>query len=233
MMKMRIAIVMALMLSLNMANAEELNLEPAKKTTTQSKKTVANTNRQAAKKTATVAKKSSSSNKPTHTLAVNFGPAWITSKMYVPVSYGRYEEKSRKTGTELTAEYNCVFSSCYGFGITYSHNHTGYGNGVDVDLNYIGPSFVMAGNLSPKWRGKLDVGLGYGNMKTGGESEGGLAFKAATGVEYLVSKNFGIGAELMTISTYFGKQEDNYPGDKDDTNGIARLGLNVGMRFYF
>ena len=235
--KMKVVItMMALMMSFSMANAEQFEFQPAKKTTTAKKTgktTAANTNQKAAKNATTVTKKSSSAKKPTHTLSVNAGPAWITSKVYVPTSYGKYEKKSWQTGLELGAEYNCVFSSGYGFGINYSHNHTSYGKGIDMDLNYIGPSFVMAGKFTPKWRGKLDVGFGYGNMSTGDESEGGLAFKASTGVEYLVSKNIGIGAELMTISTWFGKQDDGYPGDDYDTNGIARIGLNVGMRIYF
>ena len=176
--------------------------------------------------------KVNSAKKATHTLSLNAGPAWITSKVYVPSGYS-YKEKSWKTGLEMTAEYNCVFSSGFGFGITYARNHTSYGNGYDMNLNYIGPSFVMAGNLTPKWRGKLDVGIGYANMETDGETEGGLGVKSAAGMEYLLSKNIGIGAELMSVSTWFGEREGDYPGDDDDLNGITRIGVTVGMRIYF
>ncbi len=132
----------------------------------------------------------------------------------------------------MTAEYHCVFKNNLGFGITYSHNDTGYPYDAKMNLNYIGPSFVIAGNLSEKLRGKLDVGLGYANCSDGFTHQNGLGYKTSTELEYVLSDKIGIAVQLMSITTRLGKQDSYYPGNKDDINGVERFGLSIGMRIH-
>lgn len=164
-----------------------------------------------------------SSNTAFHTLTFDVGPAWITSKMYTPS--GKY---TWRTGLELGAEYSCVFSKGYGFGITYLRNHTNYPD-ANVDLNYIGPSFVYAGNFSEKWRAMAEIGLGYGNINDGSGWQSGFGTKYTAGVEYMLSDKLGVCAKLRNMAVYFGKQDSDYPGDDDDLNGISRLALQLGL----
>ena len=83
----------------------------------------------------------------THTLSLDMGPAWVTSKVYT--SEGTYKWR---TGLELGVEYSCVFKKGYGFGFSVLHNTTKYPD-VKATQIFVGPSFVYAGNFSRKWRG--------------------------------------------------------------------------------
>lgn len=169
-----------------------------------------------------------SEKKITHVFALNAGPAWITSKVYTPDGSYRW-----RTGLEMVADYNCIFKQGMGFGITVAHNSTSYPRSGSMKQLYAGASFVYSGRWGDKWRAKADAGLGYANCGDDYSTQGGLGIKAAYGIEYMMSPNVGLGLEMTSFSSYFGKHEDNhYPGDRNDTNGVARVGLTVGLRFY-
>ena len=97
---------------------------------------------------------------------------------------------------------------------------------------YAGASFVYSGKWGDKWRAKVDAGLGYANCKDDISTEGGLGLKAAYGVEYMVSRQVGLGLEILSVTSYLGSQTNNYSGEKNDRNGVSRLGLTLGLRFY-
>ena len=162
------------------------------------------------------------------TLTFEMGPSWVTSKMYFPNG----KKYTWRTGLEIGAEYTCVFSKGYGFGITFMHNRTDYPMDA-VKLNFIGPSFVYAGNFSEKWRGKVSFGVGFSNFADEYEKQSGVGTRYAAGVEHVVTKHFGIGATLQTMTLYLGKNDDNYPGDSDDYKGVSRFGVNLTAHYYF
>lgn len=168
-----------------------------------------------------------SQKKITHTLAVSAGPAWITSKVYTS-----HEWYSWRTGMELTGEYNCVFSGGTGFGITYTSNITSYPNAGDLKQYYVGPSLVYAGFLGSHWHAKVDVGIGYTNCSDELSSEGGVGLKSGLSIEYLPCRNVGIGLEMISVSSYLGKQPEIAPDNSNERNGVARIGLTLGLRVY-
>ena len=161
-----------------------------------------------------------------HSLTLGVGPAWITSKIYTPK--GKY---TMQTGMEVMAEYDCVFSKGYGFGLTFAHNQTAYPGDAKLYQFFVGPSFVYAGYFGKRWWAKVDLGLGYAVCDDTYEKQNGLGTKTGISFNYLVSPKIAIGAHLRAISATFGEQSADYPGSKDDVNGIARFGLTFGVRF--
>lgn len=168
-----------------------------------------------------------SQNKTMHTFAVSVGPAWITSKVYTPKN-----SYSWRTGFEVTGEYNCVFSGGTGFGITYTSNITSYPNAGDLKQYYVGPSLVYAGFLGSHWHAKVDVGIGYTNCSDELSSEGGVGLKSGLSIEYLPCRNVGIGLEMISVSSYLGNRSDFAPRNTNERNGIARIGLTLGLRVH-
>ena len=145
----------------------------------------------------------------THTLSLNMGPAWITSKMYTP--RGTYKWR---TGLELT---------------------TNYPDG-NTTQNYVGPSFVYAGNFSRKWRGMTEVGVGYSTFNDGYDTSAGFGSKYSVGLEYMLSDKIGINAKLTGITTFLDEKEDDYGGygkNEDEISGVVRLAFQLGTCFHF
>ena len=169
----------------------------------------------------------SGDSKPTpHTISFNVGPAWITSKVYTP-----YDTYTWRGGFELGVEYSCVFSKGYGFGLSYLHNITSYPE-AKARINFMGPSFVYAGLISRKWRGIIEIGLGYSTFSDGYSTESGLGVKYSTGMEYMLSDNIGISAKLRNLTVYMGGKDEGY-GDDDEAKGVARLAFQFGVNFHF
>jgi hypothetical protein len=124
----------------------------------------------------------------------------------------------------------------FGVGADFSYFHTSFDEGFDVDLLYIGPNFGLGLKLGEKWRYDVMVSLGYGNYKesTWGLSynEGGFAGKCGMSLEYMCSKNIGIGIKLNAFSMSL-KRPDGFNLNKDDFYGIRKTDILGGLRFYF
>lgn len=166
----------------------------------------------------------------THSISIDVGPSWVTSKVYTPS--GTYK---RRCGMELGLEYNCVFKKGYGFGFSFLHNTTSYPD-VKSTQAFVGPSFVYAGYFSKKWRGITEIGLGYSTFSDGSDTEKGLGVKYSVGVEYMLSDKFGISAKMRDITVYLGgKDEDDWWSgrNKNEVNGVARLALQLGACLHF
>ena len=166
--------------------------------------------------------------KSVQSLTIGGGPAWITSKIYTP-----RDVYSMRTGMEIMAEYDCVYSRGLGFGVTIAYNHTDYPDDCKLGQLFLGPSLVYAGYIGQKCWAKVDVGLGYVRCDDGFEKQSGLGIKSSLAFTYMVSPKFGVGLHLLSFTSTFGEQSANYPGSEDDVNGIARLGVSVGLRFHY
>lgn len=163
-----------------------------------------------------------------HTLSVNGGLGCITSKLYTVDG-----EKSWLTGLDVSAEYTCVFSSGYGFGIVAERSSTDYG-GDYLNQNYIGPEFVMASNMSRKWRGKVCLGGGLATCYDdySEETDKGFGLRAGVGIDYKLTNWLGVGAELADYLIFFGGQ-DHFDWNKGNgIDGIQRFSLTLGLRVY-
>ena len=167
-----------------------------------------------------------------HALSANVSPGWITTKVFTPEG-----THSWRTGIGYELAYRCLFKSGYGFGLDYTHSHTSYpsnyyGAHYNLDLNYVGPSFIYGGNIGKQWIATVEAGLGYANYNDGDESKGGSGTKWGMGVEYQLNSVLGFGIGLRHYVATFSKQENPYYDSDKYTNGFKRFTINAGLRIY-
>ena len=167
--------------------------------------------------------------KSVQSLTIGCGPAWISSKVYTP-----RDVYTMRTGIEMMAEYECVYSRGLGFGVMIAYNHTNYPDDCKIAQLFLGPSLVYAGYIGKRCWAKVDVGLGYATCDDDGYSiQSGVGFKSGLAFTYMISPKLGVGVHLLSLTSSFGEQSNNYPGSEDDVNGIARFGVSVGLRFQY
>jgi len=161
-------------------------------------------------------------------LKLSAGPAWITSKMYTSSGV-----VTGQPGFELSAEMEILGRGAWGFGVNTNYNRTHYDNEGHVSLFYLGPNVIYEANVAERLRMSYSLGFGVSMFRgTDKVFSGGIGLNSAFGMEVKLSSHFGIGAELQGISTYIFDDDDN--GLPDDTvNGVVRMGLLIGGRFYF
>ena len=169
-------------------------------------------------------------NNPKNIFSANFGYGIVTSKIVTD----RHEYKNKGGfSADLTYQH---FWTLFGAGVDFSYFHTSFDEGFDVDLLYIGPNIGLGLKLGEKWRYDVTLSLGYGNYKESkwglSYSEGGFAGKFGMNLEYMCSKNIGIGIKLNAFSMGL-EQPDGFKLNKDDFYGIRRTDILGGLRFYF
>ena len=181
-----------------------------------------------------------------HTLALNFNPGIITSKVYV-----NDVSEAWKIGLGYGADYRCIFEPGFGFGLSFMNSMTDYtpkhsrGEGryggssyyydeFDEDefklkLTYAGASFVYGGDINYGFSAWCSAGAGWAHYSWG-EKGDGVGFQFMAGIEYNFTDNIAIGADLTELYMIFGKDRNLRD---DEINGFSRLGVNVGLRFKF
>lgn len=169
-------------------------------------------------------------NNPKNIFNANFGYGIVTSKIITD----RREYKN-KGGFAADLSY-LHFWSLLGVGADFNYFHTSFDEGFDMDLFYIGPSGALGLKLGEKWRFDFTLSLGYGNYKESiwglSYSEGGFAAKSSMNLEYMCTKNIGIGIRISAFSMGL-KKPEGYKGSKDDFYGIHKADFLGGLRFYF
>lgn len=166
--------------------------------------------------------------KSVQSLTIGGGPAWISSKVYTP-----RDVYTSRSGIEMMAEYDCVFSRGLGFGAMIAYNHTSYPDDCKLGQLFLGPSLVYAGYIGMRCWAKVDVGLGYTNCDEGFSIQSGVGIKSSLAFTYMILPKFGVGVHLLSFSSFLGNRSAKYPGSEDDVNGIARFGVSVGLRFQY
>ena len=169
-------------------------------------------------------------NAPRNILRFSVGPSWLISDFQV----GERVYKS-KCGVDVAVDYDHVWTSGLGIGVNYLHNYTSFEEGFDQRLDYIGPSLVLA-LPSDKWRWDMALGFGYcrysesvGNLSV---SESHIAPLMRMGLEYKVSDQIALGAQMNMITVRLDKPE-GFELKDNEFYGIKRFGIQVGMRYYF
>lgn len=169
-------------------------------------------------------------NAPRNILRFSVGPSWLISDFQVGNRV--YEAKC---GVDVAVDYDHVWTSGLGLGVNYLHNYTSFEEGFDQRLDYIGPSLVLA-FPSNKWRWDMALGFGYcrysesvGNLSV---SESHVAPLMRMGLEYKVSDQIALGAQMNMITVRLDKPE-GFELKDNEFYGIKRFGIQVGMRYYF
>jgi len=180
-----------------------------------------------------------------HTLALNFNPGFITSKVYVGSN-----TETWKFGLGYGADYRCIFDQGFGFGLSFMNSMTDYTpkhsrdegryggssyysyfdeDDFKLKLTYAGASFVYGGDMDNGLSLWCSAGVGWAHYSWGDKGDG-VGFQGMAGIEYSFTDIIAIGADLTELYTVFGKN-DNLRDD--EINGFSRLGVNVGLRFKF
>lgn len=174
---------------------------------------------------------------PTNTIHASIGYAFITSKVYLPQGTSGNPTK----GINWQLGYEWISKRGIGAGIVYSGYKSSfrtYDTNCNLFLQYVAPEFLLKQKVSEKWMIRESVGLGYFSYME--KIVGGQAYAMSAmgghvnlGVEYMLSKNIGMGANLGVITANFGEGHQNYGYAPDESVGIVRIILDAGMRFYF
>lgn len=189
-------------------------------------------------------------------IKLNGGLDFVTSKMYLPdnLYYGsQVVAHSWRPGVSVSADYEHLWKSGWGFGVNFIYNDTHYsakGHPVNQQANeykkismsltstYIGASAVYGGRLNEHWIAECSLGMGYGKLGGRLADNGGFGMMTKGGIEYLINSHFGVGVELNSL-VIFTKDEEleefkkYYPSESDTSSGVSRVGMAVGLRFHF
>ena len=160
---------------------------------------------------------------PKNVFRVSIGPSWLMSR-YVT----RFREYKSKCGFEVTADYEHLWKWGIGIGVNYLHSYTLIDEELTLRLNYFGPSLALGYMLGEKWRIGAGVGVGYGwrseSSAWESHSEGNVATLMRMSLEYLPTRDFGLGLQMNTMTLRLDRP-DNFRLQKNEFYGIRTLGI--------
>lgn len=169
-----------------------------------------------------------------NTIYANIGYAFITTKFSLPAG----ASGNPKNGLDWQIGYDWVSRSGFGAGLLYSGYKSSYhleGYDIHVGLTYIAPQFVIKQSFD-RWIFQENIGLGYfgyrESLKNISENLSGVGVNLFLGIEYLLSKHVGIGANLGYLASRLAKQ-DSYEYEDGEYAGISRFTIDAGIRFHF
>ncbi|MBQ8657419.1 MAG: hypothetical protein IJ527_10300 [Prevotella sp.] len=168
---------------------------------------------------------------PKNSFRLNVGPSWILSEITVPK--GTYKHLS---GLEANVEYLHTWRNGVGVGVNGAFYRSSYEDGVfrdksDFTILYIGPSLSGVTKLGKRWLLNAEIGLGYAHTDDGYNTSNGIGMQYKLGVDYMLSKQVGLGLELNSLLTNM-KKPDGFELPDDKRYGFDRLGVLAGVRFY-
>lgn len=184
---------------------------------------------------------------PRNVVKLSGGLDFVTSKVYLPVdwkSFNQIKSVRWQPGVTASMEYQHFWKSGLGFGLNLIYNDTrysvkNYGKKAAIRSIYAGPSLAYSGCFNKHWRVDCAIGGGYGEL--GGDlfnTYRGFGVLLKGGIEYMITRHFGVGAELSELYIFTNDDELKYlkdiiPSASSDVSGLSRIGISAGMRFYF
>ena len=177
-------------------------------------------------------------------IQINAGYAFVLSKTKMAENI----TGNPRQGLDINGAFQWMARSGLGFGLRYSGYFTSAkyeggdfdGKKLDIRLHYAGAEFVMRQNFgrNRKWAFHESIGLGYAQYSEGlgkfSVNQGGLGTHIDLGVEYKLTQSVGLGFSVGAYSVSF--STSNYADSESGSyrnDGIARLSLDGGLRFYF
>ena len=172
-------------------------------------------------------------------LKVSFGPAWMTSKVYV----NQYNYFSNKGGYELMLNFETFGRSNWGFSADLNYNHTSYKGYADISLLHLGPGLLYGGVLGEHWRLTVGLGLGlsmcnetldkqYTYFGSGESTEFGFGMMSRVGVEYMLNSKWGIGLDINSAMSFI-SNNSGQPLPDGEASGFSHTAILIGVRQYF
>lgn len=162
---------------------------------------------------------------------VSGGLAWITSDFETNMAVYK-----RKRGYALSADYQHLFLNGLGVGLTYLHFGADFVDGFNLRMHYVGPSAVFALPIGDKWKWDMSLSVGYTKYTeeyydfSVSESRVGVLYQ--TGIEYMLSRHFGVGFQVNAFSVGL-KRPEGIDTSKYDFYGVRHIDTMLGLRYYF
>lgn len=166
---------------------------------------------------------------PESTFSASIGYGIITSKYYLD-----NELIKNKGGLDWRLEYERIYKNGLGFSILYSGFKADFPENFTLNLSYFAGSFIGKYRFANDWIVKYGVGMGYfysSNNGYGIKGTGGFGLHTDLGLEYMVSRNVGIGVSMSAISASLSNGDIKLADD--ERYGIGRINFMTGVRFYF
>ncbi len=178
-----------------------------------------------------------------HSVYVNGGFSHIYSDVK-----SNWTSGDPRLGWDWQAGYDWVGHKGFGAGFLYSgyiatgeEQYLSLHTDESVMLNYFAPQFVYNWSRpSSRWDFFVKAGLGFimitehanlshnnGGMRA---TKGGLGSNITLGTEFKINRHFGITASLSGVNAYI--HQDNSEYDMPDGNGLARVSLNLGIKYH-
>ena len=168
---------------------------------------------------------------PENVFRVSIGPSWLMSRYVTP-----FREYKSKCGFEVTADYEHLWKWGIGIGVNYLHSYTLIDEELTLRLNYFGPNLALGYMLGEKWRIGAGIGVGYGwcseSSRWVSHSEGNVATLMRMSLEYLPTRDFGLGLQMNTMTLRLDRP-DNFRLQENEFYGIRTLGILAAVHFYF
>lgn len=160
-------------------------------------------------------------------IKVNYGPGLVYSKI---IDYDLRKEYSCSSSYDLSVDYAHTFNKGLGFGINIIQS---YLNAIGSNDFYAGASFYYGHTTDKGWHIDASAGLGYASNDYA-EHESGLGVFEQIGVHYKITRHFGVGAELRSLTCYYKKPKNWSDYYKEDgTFGTKRIALSASLQYYF
>lgn len=163
---------------------------------------------------------------PANTFEASIGYGWLVSKLYDANGHSL----GSKGGVDWKLSYEYTWGSGWGVGMQYSGFKMSSSE-ADMMLSYIAPELVSRTKIN-KWILKASLGVGLFIYDDSVYKTSGVGYHASIGAEYMISKNWGVGLTLNTISASLPSQAD-FKLKENERSGISRINAIGGLRYYF
>ena len=169
--------------------------------------------------------------RPRQMLRVSVGPSWITSRVYVTQT--RFFKGRR--AIDVYADYEYQWRKGWGLGANFAYNRASFGSYGSFTQTYLGPSLLYAYRRPRRIGMEIALGLGVGYYaELGGYTAFGMGMQSRLGVEYLFTKHFGIGLQLISFSCYYPKpKEAEIVLKENEEYRLDRVSVQLGLQYYF
>ena len=168
---------------------------------------------------------------------ISVGPAWTTSKLYL--TYDGKEYVTNQRGYALSLSISNTGGKAYGFGCDFYGCYTK----IDVPsmlsyvdcsytMMYLGPCALIGGNLADWLRLDASMGLGAVYYQDDGDTKFGFGTRFSLGLEFMVSKNAGLGIDLVRQLSLF-KRPEGFKLPDNEIYGYQQVAVMMTGRFHF
>lgn len=165
---------------------------------------------------------------PENVIKLSYGPAVVTSNVYS--DKGIYGNLS---AMNLELEYSHFWQNRWGLGVQVLQSHFDIDDEADcMNLFYAGPSVSCSYGTDKNWLWHITASAGYANWDDRGESHSGIGTTMKLGVDYMIGRHIGVGAEATSLMSWFKKPKNWHELHHDESFGVRQKGLSINLKIF-